>query len=377
MSAEYGQVASEASSAGRTARLGVLPSVPPAQSEGTDAATDDRQPGDGPDRLGEDRRRARGAGPGPTGRGPAPPRRTPRRTVSQGPRSGSRSGDRPSHRLRTRSRASRRRPPMARARLRPTDRRSGRFPGQVSNRRPASPAFRSPPESTTAGGVPVAGGVGVALVGGVGVTIGVGVGRGVGVDSRPGGSAAAAASGSRSARGGRRRDRGRRRRRCRRRCGQERERDDHAQLGGIVERVLAVLRAKGIRRPGVGPGQGRRDGDRSGHAGSRMAGWQTIATARRLDRDRRQAGFRGLPGRAGRAVGHLRRADRERGRDGDPDAAEVLQPVGAAEVPERRLDRRRLEGLDRGRGQRDRPGRGGCPAGSRADAGDRPAARRS
>ena len=79
----------------------------------------------------------------------------------------------------------------------------------------------------------------------------------------------------------------------------------------------------------------------------------------------------------GGSVGHLRRADRERGRDGDPDAAEILLPVGAAEVPERRLDRRRLEGLDRGRGQRDRPRRGGGPAGSRADAGERQRARRS
>ena len=219
MSAEYGQVASEASSAGGTARLGVLPSVPPAQSEGTDPATDDRQPGDGPDCLGEDDDEHQEQTRDRQDEARHRPGEPLAERCPQSPRSGSPSGDRPSHRLRSRSRASRRRPRMAERRVRPTDRRVGpAVQGRVVEPEPGDPGRSGLRGRRGRRGVAVA--AGVALVGGVGVTIGVGVGvaawRG---SAAAGGSGAAASVGSRRRRRGRCRDRGRRRRRRRRRVG--------------------------------------------------------------------------------------------------------------------------------------------------------------
>ena len=86
---------------------------------------------------GQGSRRAR-AGPGPTGRGPAPPRRIPRRTVSKGPRSGSPSG------VRTASLRPARpdRPQLARTRC------TGASAGPGSAGRPAPSSERSQRQNT-------------------------------------------------------------------------------------------------------------------------------------------------------------------------------------------------------------------------------------
>ena len=151
MSAEYGQVASEASSAGRTARLGVLPSfrARPVRrhrsgggrpgSQATAPTAWARMTTSTRSRPGTDRTR-----PGTAQANPSPngvPKPEVRVTVGRSaepsppvPVPGISEGG--PHRERGSGR-------RIGARAAST--------GQVSNRRPASPAFRSPPGSTTAG----------------------------------------------------------------------------------------------------------------------------------------------------------------------------------------------------------------------------------